>query len=91
MSNGSKALASRPRCSNSATITGHEVEFTAPYASGKLRRTKPLALDEYQFLAGITALTGKITLPAPSTMHFYRATDFADKSAYADAKASSPI
>jgi 5-methyltetrahydropteroyltriglutamate--homocysteine methyltransferase len=63
---------------------GHQVDFTAPYADGKLKRNKPLALDEFEFLKGITSATPKITLPAPSTMHFYRATDFAAKSAYAD-------
>jgi len=63
---------------------GHIVDFTAPYAEGKLKRNKPLALDEFEFLKGITATTPKITLPAPSTMHFYRATDFAAKSAYSD-------
>ena len=63
---------------------GHEVEFTAPYAAGKIRRTQPLALDEFAFLRDETALTPKITLPAPSTMHFYRCTDFAAKSAYPD-------
>jgi 5-methyltetrahydropteroyltriglutamate--homocysteine methyltransferase len=65
---------------------GHEVAFTAPYAHAKLRRNQPLALDEYEFLRGITKAEPKITLPAPSTMHFYRATDFAAKSAYADVK-----
>jgi 5-methyltetrahydropteroyltriglutamate--homocysteine methyltransferase len=29
-------------------------------------------------------LTGKITLPAPSTMHFYRCNDYADRAAYSD-------
>ncbi len=66
---------------------GHQVDFTAPYADGKLKRNKPLALDEFEFLKGITSATPKITLPAPSTMHFYRATDFAAKSAYTDVKA----
>src|SRR5262245_52907026 len=65
---------------------GHEVEFTAPYAAGKLRRTKPLALDEFEFLRGVTKVTPKITLPSPSTMHFYRASDFADKAAYSGAQ-----
>jgi len=65
---------------------GHQVDFTAPYADGKLKRNKPLALDEFEFLKGITSATPKITLPAPSTMHFYRATDYAAKSAYADVK-----
>jgi 5-methyltetrahydropteroyltriglutamate--homocysteine methyltransferase len=61
---------------------GHEVEFTAPYANAKIARRQPLALDEYDFLRGVTQVTGKITLPAPSTMHFYRCTDYADRSVY---------
>jgi len=64
---------------------GHEVEFTAPYATKKIKRLQPLALDEYLFLRGVTKLTGKITLPAPSTMHFYRCNDYADRAAYSDA------
>lgn len=63
---------------------GHEVEFTAPYAKAKIRRVQPLALDEFTFLRGVTKVTGKITLPAPSTMHFYRCDDFADRSVYPD-------
>jgi len=63
---------------------GHEVEFTAPYAAGKLARRRPLALDEFEFLRGVTAATPKITLPAPSTMHFFRCGDYADRSAYRD-------
>ena len=63
---------------------GHEVDFTAPYAKGKIGRAQPLALDEFVFLRGVTKLTAKITLPAPSTMHFYRCNDFADRSVYKD-------
>jgi 5-methyltetrahydropteroyltriglutamate--homocysteine methyltransferase len=63
---------------------GHEVDFTAPYATAPLRRTHPLALDEFIFLRDTAAATAKITLPAPSTMHFLRFADFADHSAYAD-------
>ncbi len=63
---------------------GHEVEFTAPYATRKIKRLQSLALDEYMFLRGATKLTGKITLPAPSTMHFYRCNDYADRAAYPD-------
>jgi 5-methyltetrahydropteroyltriglutamate--homocysteine methyltransferase len=61
---------------------GHEVEFTGTYAAGKLFRRKPLALDEFSFLRDATQATPKITLPAPSTMHFYRCADFADAAAY---------
>jgi 5-methyltetrahydropteroyltriglutamate--homocysteine methyltransferase len=65
---------------------GHEVDFTATYAAGKLARTQPLAADEFQFLRGITGATPKITMPAPSTMHFYRCTDFADPKVYPEAE-----
>jgi 5-methyltetrahydropteroyltriglutamate--homocysteine methyltransferase len=64
--------------------SGREVEFTSPYAISKIARVKPIALDEFEFLRGITRLTGKVTLPAPSTMHFYRCTDYADPKAYSD-------
>jgi 5-methyltetrahydropteroyltriglutamate--homocysteine methyltransferase len=65
---------------------GHDVEFTAPYAAAKLRRVQPLALDEFAFLKSVAKATPKITLPAPSTMHFYRLTDFADRTIYPDHK-----
>jgi 5-methyltetrahydropteroyltriglutamate--homocysteine methyltransferase len=63
---------------------GHELEFTGTYATGKIRREHPLALDEYVSARGITDKTVKITVPAPSTMHFYRCGDFADPKAYGD-------
>jgi 5-methyltetrahydropteroyltriglutamate--homocysteine methyltransferase len=66
---------------------GHEVEFTAPYANARLSRRQSLALDEFAFLGQVTKVTPKITLPSPSTMHFYRCSDFADRSVYADVDA----
>jgi 5-methyltetrahydropteroyltriglutamate--homocysteine methyltransferase len=66
---------------------GHEADFTATYAVEKLARERPLATDEFLFLSQVTAVTPKITLPAPSTMHFYRCGDFADTRVYADAAA----
>jgi len=58
---------------------GHESKFTAPYVSGKVARGEPITLDELGF--GNT----KVTMPAPSTMHFYRFTDWG--SAYDKAEA----
>jgi methionine synthase II (cobalamin-independent) len=63
---------------------GREVDFTAPYATARLRRAEPLALDELVFLRDATSVTPKITLPAPSTMHFLRFADFAAPDAYSD-------
>jgi 5-methyltetrahydropteroyltriglutamate--homocysteine methyltransferase len=74
----------KPAVFNFRDDHGHEVAFTAPHAEHRLSRTRPLALDEFSFLRTVTAVTPKITLPAPSTMHFYRCTDFADGAAYAD-------
>jgi 5-methyltetrahydropteroyltriglutamate--homocysteine methyltransferase len=64
---------------------GHEVDFTATYAAAKLVREQALAVDEFAFLSQVTQVTPKITMPAPSTMHFYRCSDFADPEVYADA------
>ena len=66
---------------------GHEVDFTATYASAKLSRTQPLAADEFAFLGQVTKATPKVTMPAPSTMHFYRCTDFTDPEVYATPEA----
>jgi 5-methyltetrahydropteroyltriglutamate--homocysteine methyltransferase len=65
---------------------GHEVDFTATYASSRLSRTQPLATDEFAFLKQVAKVTAKVTVPAPSTMHFYRCTDFADPKVYGDAE-----
>ena len=58
---------------------GHASKFTAPYVSGKVSRAGPITLDEWG--VGNT----KMTMPAPSTMHFYRFTDWG--SAYDRAEA----
>jgi len=63
---------------------GHESDFTAPYAEGKVSRGGPIALDEFEFVKEIARGTPKITMPAPSTMHLYRFSDFADPKAYRD-------
>jgi 5-methyltetrahydropteroyltriglutamate--homocysteine methyltransferase len=66
---------------------GCEADFTTPYAAAKIRRVRPLAVDEFAFLRDVTRVTPKITLPAPSTMHFYAGRDFADPNVYAGADA----
>lgn len=67
---------------------GSMLDFTAPYAAGKIVREEPLALDEYEFMRDVTqsssALMPKITVPSPSTMHYYRFDDFGDRSVYPD-------
>jgi 5-methyltetrahydropteroyltriglutamate--homocysteine methyltransferase len=66
---------------------GHERDFTAPYVHSKVSRRAPITVDEFQFVKQQSARMGKITMPAPSTMHFYRFTDWGDRSVYRDATA----
>jgi 5-methyltetrahydropteroyltriglutamate--homocysteine methyltransferase len=66
---------------------GHEAAFTAPHVIAPVRWSRPLAVDEYSFLRDATKLTAKITLPSPSTMHFYRCSDYAQPGIYRDARA----
>ena len=63
---------------------GHESDFTAPYAQGRVGRGQPITLDEFEFTQRIARGTVKITMPAPSTMHLYRFTDYADRRIYRD-------
>ena len=61
---------------------GHELDFTAPHVAGRVRRGRPIAVDEIEFVRGVTKATPKVTLPAPSTMHFYRGRQYADPGVY---------
>ena len=64
---------------------GHESDFTAPYVTAKVSRGEPITLDEFVFVKKNTSLTGKVTMPAPSTMHFYRLMQYCDQGIYASA------
>ena len=63
---------------------GPEADFTAPYAAGRVSRSGPITLDEFEFVKGLTAAVPKITMPAPSTMHLYRFSDYAAPGLYRD-------
>jgi len=63
---------------------GHEADFTAPFAEGRVSRRGPITLDEFEFVKGLTQAVPKITMPAPSTMHLYRFSDYAAPGLYRD-------
>jgi 5-methyltetrahydropteroyltriglutamate--homocysteine methyltransferase len=63
---------------------GHEMHFLAPLPVGKLRRAKPISGDELDFLKATTRATPKITLPAPSTFHFWQDPASFAKAGYRD-------
>jgi 5-methyltetrahydropteroyltriglutamate--homocysteine methyltransferase len=66
---------------------GHELDFTAPHVSGKVRRRRAIAVDEVAFVRGVTDRVVKVTLPSPSTMHFWRGRQWADSGVYESAEA----
>jgi 5-methyltetrahydropteroyltriglutamate--homocysteine methyltransferase len=65
---------------------GHEMDFTTPYAVGKIGRSKPLAVDEFAFLAATAKALPKATIPAPSSMHIFAGRNYADAAIYHDLK-----
>jgi 5-methyltetrahydropteroyltriglutamate--homocysteine methyltransferase len=65
--------------------SGETLGFIGPYVNGKLRRQRGIATADYQFLAKtVRSAVPKITLPTPSTFHFFRGPDGYDRSAYDD-------
>ena len=62
---------------------GHVRDFTAPFIAGKLRRVRPIAVDELAFVKGITRRTVKLTLPSAPTMQFYGGPQAIDAGVYA--------
>ena len=82
-----QGLEIRPASFKFRDDAGDEIEFTGPYGEGENRAATGVAVDEFDFLHGATKVTAKITLPAPSTMHFFRFDDFADRAVYSDAEA----
>ncbi|HEY3239530.1 MAG TPA: 5-methyltetrahydropteroyltriglutamate--homocysteine S-methyltransferase, partial [Acidimicrobiia bacterium] len=61
---------------------GDRMAFTAPHAAGRLSRGRPISAGELGFLQGVTSVTPKVTLPSPSTMHFWRGPAGRDPSVY---------
>jgi 5-methyltetrahydropteroyltriglutamate--homocysteine methyltransferase len=66
---------------------GHESDFTAPYVRARVSRSAPITVDEFRFVQEHTGRTPKITMPAPSTLHFYRFNDWGERGVYRDAPA----
>ncbi|HEX9811843.1 MAG TPA: 5-methyltetrahydropteroyltriglutamate--homocysteine S-methyltransferase [Burkholderiales bacterium] len=66
---------------------GHESDFTAPHVNGKVRRGRPIAVDEVEFTRSLTKAIVKVTLPSPSTMHFWRASHYSDPGLYGSPEA----
>jgi 5-methyltetrahydropteroyltriglutamate--homocysteine methyltransferase len=60
-------------------LPGHLVQV-----DGRLRRTKGLFTDAFQFLKSVTKKTPKVTLPAPTMLHFWGGRGAVSEIAYPD-------
>src|SRR5579872_3210865 len=63
-----------------------DIEFKPPgiRVAGKLSRPKPIFVDHFKFLKSVTKVTPKMTIPAPSNMHFRGGRKAIDAKAYPD-------
>ena len=62
--------------------SGDVIPFTGTQNEGRLRRHRSISGDELDFLRSVTRETPKITMPAPSTMHFWRGPTSIDRTVY---------
>ena len=63
---------------------GNSYPFDTCYAVAKIRRTRPIAVGEFEFVRHHTRRVAKVTMPAPSFMHFFRGQACADPAVYPD-------
>ena len=63
-----------------------DIHFAPPgiRVDGKLSRPHPIFVDHFKFLKSVTKVTPKITIPAPSNMHFRGGRKAIDQQAYPD-------
>ncbi len=64
--------------------TGGNAAFQTAYVEHRLKRTRGITTHEFGFLRGMTRETPKVTMPAPSLVHFFRLDRAVDSSVYPD-------
>jgi len=60
------------------------ISVPVPHAEAPIRRTKGITTHELAFAQKVAKAPVKITMPAPSVIHFFRGPDGIDKSVYPD-------
>lgn len=63
---------------------GHAMEFLAPLVQGRLRRARPIAGAAFDFLKSVATATPKLTMPSPTTFHFWQDPGAVARAGYAD-------
>jgi len=63
---------------------GNAQKWDTCCAVARMRRPRGITLDEFSFVRAHTARTPKVTMPAPSFLHFFRLGECADRKVYPD-------
>jgi 5-methyltetrahydropteroyltriglutamate--homocysteine methyltransferase len=66
---------------------GTEEQPPIPAVTGKLRYSKPIMLEDFRFLKGVTTRTAKFTIPSPSMLHLRAGRAGISREAYPDMEA----
>ena len=83
--NAVEGLEERPSLFDFHDSEGGTAAFATAYCAAPLQRTHGITTDEFQFVKSVTkTATPKVTMPAPSVMHFFRPGEAMDRTAYPD-------
>ena len=63
---------------------GGRATFQTAYVESKLRRARGITTEEFGFVRGLTQRTPKVTMPAPTVLHFFRGNETVSRAAYPD-------
>ncbi len=77
-------LEDRPSLFEFQDSSGHRVRWDTCFATARIRRARDIALGEFEFVKRHTRATPKVTMPAPSFLHFFRLGECADRKVYPD-------
>jgi 5-methyltetrahydropteroyltriglutamate--homocysteine methyltransferase len=61
---------------------GQKMKYLTPVVTGKLKRVRGIATDEFSFVKGLTQRTVKVTLPSPCSQHYFRWREGVSEKAY---------
>ncbi len=63
-------------------LSGQRFHYNVPHTFGKLERRQGISTEAFRFLRSETKRTPKVTMPSPSTMHFWRGRQGVEPAAY---------
>lgn len=75
-------LEQRPGPFNFTNTRGETIPLMGGYATKRMRRSRPIVVDDFSFIANVATATPKATLPAPNYFHYGRPNNCFDPDTY---------